>query len=57
MSKEEAVSLLISKGYDAKLIDGCVEIETPDYKDSDRMRRILKKAGYTASYGWKLKHD
>lgn len=57
MTKEKAVELLMSKGYDAKLIDGVVEIETPDIKDADRMHRILKKAGYNASVGWKLKHD
>jgi len=57
MTKENAVELLISKGYDAKLIDGVVEIETPDIKDADRMNRILKKAGYNASAGWRMKHD
>lgn len=57
MSKDEAVSLLISKGYNARLIDGVVEIESTDPKDCDRMNRILKKAGYTASRGWRLTHE
>lgn len=57
MTKDDAVTLLKSKGFDAKLIDGVVEIETPDVKDADRMNRILRKAGYTASAGWRLKHE
>ena len=55
ISKSEAVRLLTDKKYAAYEKDGLIIIESDDSKDFQRMGRILKKAGYNCSYGWKKK--
>ena len=57
MDKSDAISLLIAKGYNASLNDGMVIIESPDRKDFERGKKILKKAGYNQSFGWKLNNS
>ena len=57
VSKEDAKQLLIDKGFNAMIVDGVVEVVSPDYRDADKMGRILKKAGYKESYGWRMTHD
>ena len=54
---DDAAQLLNSKGFQAQVIDGAVEICTESHEDYEKMRRILKKAGYNGSYGWTMKHD
>ena len=54
MSKEDAKQLLIDKGMNAVITDGVVEVISADYRDVDKMGKILKKAGYKDSYGWKM---
>jgi hypothetical protein len=57
MSKEDAKQLLIDKGFNAMIVDGVVEVVSPDYRDADKMGRILKKAGYNNSFGWRKRYD
>jgi hypothetical protein len=57
MNKEDAMKLLREKGFDPKYEDDTIMIVTDDGKDVDRMSRILKKAGYRESYGWRLKQQ
>jgi hypothetical protein len=57
VTKEDARQLLIDKGMNAVIVDGVVEVVSADYKDADRMGKILKKAGYKDSYGWRMSHD
>jgi len=57
VSKEDAKQLLIDKGMNATIIDGVVEVISPDYRDVDKMGKILKKAGYKESYGWRMTHS
>ena len=57
MTKDEAVELLKEKGLNASLKDGSVMVESPDFKDCEKMHKILKKAGYNATCGWKMTHE
>ena len=52
MTKQEAVSELISRGYDAKLEDGVVMINMPITSNKiNQVERILKSINYRASWG------
>ena len=53
MNKDEAAAFLSGKGYDAKIIDGVVTVLSGNRSDYDKIGRVLKKAGYRASYGWR----
>lgn len=53
MSKEEAVVFLRNNGYSAETINGIVYIESTNESDFKRASKILKKAGYENSFGWK----
>ena len=57
ISKSEAVKILTDKKYAAYEKDGLIIIESDDCKDFQRMGRILKKAGYRCSYGWRKKKE
>ena len=57
MTKDEAVSLLVSNGFNAQLVNGSVEIVSEDQKDFEKGKKILRKAGYSSSYGWKKKDN
>lgn len=53
MNKDEAVKLLNDNGYQAKRKDGIVIVESDNQNDFKKIGRILKKAGYKESYGWR----
>lgn len=53
MTKDEAVPFLNTKGFNAKEVNGVIMIESAERSDYDKMRRLLKKEKYNASYGWK----
>ena len=53
MSKDNAVSLLREQGFKADSIGGVVYIESDNERDFKRGGTILKKSGYTDSFGWK----
>lgn len=53
MSKDEAVVFLRNNGYSAETINGIVYIESTNESDFKRASKILKKAGYESSFGWK----
>lgn len=55
MSKEEAVLILEKAGYTAKVENSVVvaKIEKFSQKKFDRVRKILREAGYNSSFGVK----
>jgi hypothetical protein len=55
MSKEEAVLILEKVGYTAKIENSVViaKIEKFSQKEFDRVRKILREAGYNSSFGVK----
>lgn len=55
MSKEEAVKILEKAGYVAKVENSVVvaKIEKFSQKEFDRVRKILREAGYNSSFGVK----
>lgn len=58
MSKEEAVQLLTAAGYKAKVENSVViaRVENFTKKEFEKVRKILKDAGYNSSFGireWK----
>ena len=55
MSKEEAVLILEKAGYTAKVENSVVvaKIEKFSQKEFDRVRKILREAGYNSSFGVK----
>lgn len=55
MSKEEAVLILEKAGYTAKIENSVViaKIEKFSQKEFDRVRKILREAGYNSSFGVK----
>lgn len=55
MSKEEAVLILEKAGYTAKVENSVVvaKIEKFSQKEFDRVRNILREAGYNSSFGVK----
>lgn len=55
MSKEEAVKILEKAGYTAKVENSVViaKIEKFSQKEFDRVRKILREAGYNSSFGVK----
>lgn len=54
MSKQDAVSELISRGYDARLEDGVVMINMPITNVKiHQVEKILKSIKYDASWGIK----
>ena len=57
MSKDNAVSLLRNQGYKADSIGGVVYIESDNERDFKRGVTMLKKAGYTDSFGWKKEQE
>ena len=57
MSKDEAVTILRNNGYSAETINGIVYIESTNESDFKRACRIIKKAGYNNSLGWKKRYD
>lgn len=55
MSKEEAVQLLTAAGYKAKVENSVViaRVENFTKKEFEKVRKILKDAGYNSSFGIK----
>ena len=55
MSKEEAVQLLTAAGYKAKVENSVViaRVENFTKKEFEKVRIILKDAGYNSSFGIK----
>lgn len=54
MSKAEAVSELIRRGYDARLENGVVMIYAPISNDKiSQFEKLLKSIGYDMSWGLK----
>ena len=55
MSKEEAVLILEKAGYTAKVENSVViaKIEKFSQKEFDKVRKILREAGYNSSFGVK----
>ena len=55
MSKEEAVQLLTAAGYKAKVENSVViaRVENFTKKEFEKVRKILKDAGYNSSLGIK----
>lgn len=55
MSKEEAVLILEKAGYTSKIENSVViaKIEKFSQKEFDRVRKILREAGYNSSFGVK----
>lgn len=55
MSKEEAVRLLATAGYKAKVENSVVIARVENYtkKEFEKVRKILKDAGYNSSFGIK----
>lgn len=55
MSKEEAVKILEKAGYTEKVENSVViaKIEKFSQKEFDRVRKILREAGYNSSFGVK----
>ena len=55
MSKEEAVLILEKAGYTAKVENSVfvAKIEKFSQKEFDRVRKILREAGYNSSFGVK----
>ncbi len=53
MSKDEAVTFLIDKGYPAVYEDGVVIVHTNDPAAFKEISSLLKDAGYHMSYGVK----
>ena len=53
MSKEEAVLILEKAGYTAKVENSVViaKIEKFSQKEFDKVRKILREAGYNSSFG------
>lgn len=57
MSKDNAVSLLREQGYKADSINGVVYVESDNPADFGKVYKLLQKAGYTNSYGWKKRGE
>lgn len=53
MTKADATDFLNSKGFSAKEENGVVMIESADKEDYHKAERLLKKAGYNASFMWR----
>lgn len=55
MNKEEAVQLLAAAGYKAKIENSVViaRVENFTKKEFEKVRKILKDAGYNSSFGIK----
>lgn len=55
MSKEEAVQLLTAAGYKTKVENSVViaRVENFTKKEFEKVRKILKDAGYNSSFGIK----
>ena len=55
MSKEEAVLILGKSGYTAKVENSVViaKVEKYSQKEFDKVRKILREAGYNSSFGVK----
>jgi hypothetical protein len=55
MSKEEAVLILEKAGYTAKVENSVViaKVEKFSQKEFDKVRKILREAGYNSSFGVK----
>ena len=53
MSKEEAVQLLIAAGYKAKVENSVVIARVENFTKKEKVRKILKDAGYNSSFGIK----
>ena len=57
MTKDEATTLLLNNGYDARLENGAVVVYSKNSKDFSRIKKMLKEEGYNSSFGWKLTHE
>ena len=56
MSKDEFVSVLREKGYNAINDEGCVLIlvpKVPKKTEYSKLVRLVKESGYKGSYGWR----
>ncbi len=53
ITKEQAVELLEKNGYTVSHDNGVPVVRSANREDYEIVGKILKKAGYECSYGWK----
>ena len=53
ITKEQAVELLEKNGYTVSYDNGVPVVKSENREDYETVGKMLKKAGYECSFGWK----